>query len=202
MGQEYSKHFEAEAQEVEGNGKVFGHINGLNWLPPSQSMAVKQPQTVPETHIKHRLFDPTPKSSSANPVAAAAQSEQQQGEEKELAAAAGIPVLDLAQLELGGESAAEFKRKIAHACEEWGFFQVVNHGVEQSLVDDYMRVVREFFALPLEEKAKLVGSNFNSPALYATRTKDWSDFLRLKCEPISDPDTTRWPEKPVDFRFR
>ncbi|CAM6106509.1 unnamed protein product [Calypogeia fissa] len=190
---EYSKHFEAEPREVAGNGKVFGHANGLSWLPPSQSMAVKQPERVPESHIKHH-----PMAAAAVADSNAEMEQQREGEEEEELGA--IPMLDMAQLEAGGTSAEEFKRQIATACKEWGFFQVVNHGVEQTLIEDYMRLVRNFFSLSFEEKAEFVGSNFNAPALYATRTNDWSDFLRLKCEPVTDPDISRWPEKPVGFR--
>lgn len=74
-----------------------------------------------------------------------------------------IPVISLANVDdeddgvVGGGGQgrrAEARRKIAEACEEWGVFQVVDHGVDQVLMDEVLRLSKEFFALPAEEKLK------------------------------------------------
>ncbi|ONK64603.1 uncharacterized protein A4U43_C07F27860 [Asparagus officinalis] len=59
----------------------------------------------------------------------------------------------------GIDDAVEGKRekirnKIVEACEEWGIFQVVDHGIDAGLIADMMRLAREFFALPPEEKLR------------------------------------------------
>ncbi|KAJ7564825.1 hypothetical protein O6H91_02G035200 [Diphasiastrum complanatum] len=40
-----------------------------------------------------------------------------------------IPVIDLAGLDSGYENRAQVITDIAKACQNWGFYQVVNHGV-------------------------------------------------------------------------
>uniref|UniRef100_A0A0D9XLQ1 Fe2OG dioxygenase domain-containing protein n=1 Tax=Leersia perrieri TaxID=77586 RepID=A0A0D9XLQ1_9ORYZ len=61
-----------------------------------------------------------------------------------------LPVVDLASSDLG--SAAEFIRK---ACVEYGFFYVVNHGVEEGLLEKVFAESRKFFEQPMEEKMAL-----------------------------------------------
>ncbi|CAN1259450.1 Jasmonate-induced oxygenase 1 [Linum perenne] len=56
-----------------------------------------------------------------------------------------IPIVDLS----GGAAAAE---EISAACREWGFFQVVNHGVSPALMDRIREAWREFFHLPMDMK--------------------------------------------------
>jgi hypothetical protein len=45
--------------------------------------------------------------------------------------------------------------QVGKACEEWGFFQVINHGVSLSLLEELESNAQSFFALPLQEKAKV-----------------------------------------------
>jgi naringenin 3-dioxygenase len=40
------------------------------------------------------------------------------------------------------------------ACEEWGVFQIVDHGVDAKLVSEMTTLAKEFFALPPEEKLR------------------------------------------------
>ena len=65
-----------------------------------------------------------------------------------------IPVISLAGIDDVGEKRGEICRQIVEACENWGVFQVVDHGVDTSLVADMTRLARDFFALPPEEKLK------------------------------------------------
>lgn len=66
-----------------------------------------------------------------------------------------IPVISLKGIDdEGGPARAEICRKIVEACEDWGVFQVVDHGVDVRLVEDMTRLAREFFALPAQEKLR------------------------------------------------
>lgn len=68
-----------------------------------------------------------------------------------------IPVISLDGIDDVGDSGrrrAELCRKIVAACEEWGIFQVVDHGVDADLIADMTRLAKEFFALPPEEKLR------------------------------------------------
>ena len=65
-----------------------------------------------------------------------------------------IPVIDVADLvrDAASPAAADAVDRIADACRTWGFFQVVNHGVDQARITEVWRQVHAFFALPIEEK--------------------------------------------------
>ncbi|XP_076950000.1 gibberellin 3-beta-dioxygenase 1-like [Bidens hawaiensis] len=61
-----------------------------------------------------------------------------------------IPVIDL-----GSPNAKSF---IANACEKWGIFQVINHGVPFELVKKVESESQKLFALPTHEKCKVLRS--------------------------------------------
>ncbi|KAJ6874443.1 hypothetical protein NC652_034202 [Populus alba x Populus x berolinensis] len=44
---------------------------------------------------------------------------------------------------------------VGDACEHYGFFQVINHGVSLEAVEKMLGVAHDFFSLPVEEKLKL-----------------------------------------------
>lgn len=54
-----------------------------------------------------------------------------------------IPVVDLQGF--GGPNHSDLIGKIGQACQEYGFFQIKNHGVSETLVDKMLNVAREFF---------------------------------------------------------
>jgi len=60
-----------------------------------------------------------------------------------------IPILDLSVLE---SRPKEFAAQIGSALHDLGFFALVNHGVDQSLIDGTYRVVEQFFLMPEERK--------------------------------------------------
>lgn len=147
-----------------------------------------------------------------------------------------IPVIDLSPLaaytswnteddgrELEHENNAALRNvlaKVAAACEEWGFFQVINHGVPEQLLAALKREAKLFFDQPLEEKRKVRRSFENNLGYYdAERTKnvrDWKevfDFavrgsLELPDLPLESEEETagttvfrnRWPEGSENFR--
>ncbi|KAL7169634.1 hypothetical protein ACSBR2_034636 [Camellia fascicularis] len=84
-----------------------------------------------------------------------------------------IPVIDLSDLFSPDRSIrSATARLISRACREWGFFQVVNHGVSHELMKRNREVWREFFELPLEEKQAYV----NSPATYEGKKRGNSNW--------------------------
>ncbi|CAK9185335.1 unnamed protein product [Ilex paraguariensis] len=62
-----------------------------------------------------------------------------------------IPVIDLSLLSNGHE---EELKKLDQALKEWGFFQVVNHGVSERVLQGMKNAAAGFFNLPLDEKNK------------------------------------------------
>ncbi|KAF6175026.1 hypothetical protein GIB67_039574 [Kingdonia uniflora] len=64
-----------------------------------------------------------------------------------------IPVIDLEGL--NGELQGEIVDKIRRASEEWGFFQIVNHGIPAEVLDEMIRGIRSFHEQPAEAKRAL-----------------------------------------------
>ncbi|XP_043688294.1 protein SRG1-like [Telopea speciosissima] len=66
-----------------------------------------------------------------------------------------VPVLDI-QLLISEEPTKDLElKRLDYACREWGFFQIVNHGISNSLIEKIKSEVQDFFQLPSEEKKKL-----------------------------------------------
>ncbi|MEO7404834.1 MAG: 2-oxoglutarate and iron-dependent oxygenase domain-containing protein, partial [Burkholderiales bacterium] len=67
--------------------------------------------------------------------------------------ASAIPVIDVAPLVDGSPAAVRpVARAMLEAAESIGFFYVINHGIEQGVLDGVDRNARAFFARPEEEK--------------------------------------------------
>ncbi|XVE98947.1 hypothetical protein REPUB_Repub03eG0153000 [Reevesia pubescens] len=95
-----------------------------------------------------------------------------------------VPVIDFKVLQNGQRP--DIIDKIRQAAETWGFFQVVNHGIPGSLLDDLVDEVRQFHEQPLEvrkewfsldetKKVKYYSNGFFNPSMAAY----WKDGLGL-----------------------
>ncbi|KAI3444547.1 hypothetical protein Pfo_001212 [Paulownia fortunei] len=62
-----------------------------------------------------------------------------------------LPVLDVSQ-PLNSSSLPS----LAAACKEWGFFQIINHGISKDLYSKIYSISNKIFCLPSESKLKLV----------------------------------------------
>jgi isopenicillin N synthase-like dioxygenase len=67
-----------------------------------------------------------------------------------------VPVIDISRF-LNGDAAqkSQVAAQVDAACREAGFYVIVGHGVEQSLLDRTEVISRAFFALPVAEKMRL-----------------------------------------------
>ncbi|XP_020572396.1 gibberellin 20 oxidase 1-D-like [Phalaenopsis equestris] len=66
-----------------------------------------------------------------------------------------LPLIDLDMFFAGRpEDEAEVARLVGEACSTHGFFQVVNHRIDPTLLADAHRCVEEFFSMPLSDKQK------------------------------------------------
>eukprot|EP01018_Ginkgo_biloba_P032069 Gb_08224 [translate_table: standard] len=115
-----------------------------------------------------------------------------------------LPLIDLSELQ--GPQRAHVVEAIGRACAEQGFFQVVNHGISTSIVNNMMEVASQFFDLPLEEKRKYMSMDMNTPVRYGTsynqfndRVLCWRDFLKHYCHPL-DKMIHLWPSNPPHYR--
>ncbi|KAI4300374.1 hypothetical protein L6164_033760 [Bauhinia variegata] len=115
-----------------------------------------------------------------------------------------LPIIDFA--DLIGPNRPQALKSLANACETYGFFQLVSHGIPDDVLRDMMDVSGRFFDLPFEERAKYMTTDMRAPVRYGTsfsQTRDsvfcWRDFLKLLCHPVPD-FLPLWPVLPVDFR--
>lgn len=115
-----------------------------------------------------------------------------------------LPIIDLSLLQTSNR--IQGLESIAKACEEHGFFQVINHGVPCDVIRDMIDVSRQFFELPLEERAKYMSGDMSAPVRYGTssnQNKDdsfcWRDFLKLNCQSLEN-FVPHWPSSPGYFR--
>jgi hypothetical protein len=76
-----------------------------------------------------------------------------------------LPVIDLARLKTTGDRRAAALAELDAACRDYGFFQVVNHGVDAGAVLD---VACRFFDLPFEQRGRYASSDIRAPVRYGT----------------------------------
>ncbi|KAL8031428.1 hypothetical protein ABFX02_13G023700 [Erythranthe guttata] len=102
------------------------------------------------------------------------------------AAIADVPVIDLHGLNNGHpESRVSAVKAISSACESWGFFRIVNHGIKMSVMEEMVKVADEFFELSWDEKMKYGSEDVMSPVRYGTslntskkHSLHWRDYFR------------------------
>lgn len=102
-----------------------------------------------------------------------------------------VPVIDIAELE-----APESLRAIDAACRDWGFFQVVRHGIDNRVIAELVAAMRTFFALPLAEKRRILRTAENPWGYFdqelTKNTRDWKEVYDFG---PADGDSLRpqWP---------
>lgn len=139
--------------------------------------------------------------------------------------AEGIPIIDLSSItnnHLSNENdhsnnnnLTSLITEIGNACEKWGFFQVINHGVPLEKLEQIEQTGRKFFALSKEEKWK-VGRDEHNPMGYydsehTKNVRDWKQVFDFTARdpsiiPVCPGDLqpkeliNRWPQSLPEFR--
>ncbi|XP_004233004.2 protein SRG1-like [Solanum lycopersicum] len=117
-------------------------------------------------------------------------------------AGASVPVIDLQKL-ISMDSELQ---KLHSACQQWGFLQVINHGVTSSLLEDFKREVIDLFKLPMEEKKKLwqQEDSFegfgNAFVVLEEQKLDWSDMFGIMTLPLRIRKVDLFHKLPSDLR--
>ncbi|MED6138923.1 hypothetical protein PIB30_079076 [Stylosanthes scabra] len=114
-----------------------------------------------------------------------------------------IPVIDLEGIAKDPMKRKQIVSRIREACETWGFFQVVNHGIPLSVLEDMKDGVRRFFEQDDEVKKRLYtrdnmkpfiyNSNFD---LYSPSALNWRDSFSCQLA----PDTPKSQDLPAVCR--
>jgi len=135
------------------------------------------------------------------------------------------PLVDLAALHGSSEDRSLAVDNIGKACQEKGFFQVmndisiphliffrllhillimelwlvqvINHGISPSVTGGALMAARKFFELPTEEKMELASDDITRPVRYGSSPQ--RSFLKQYSHPI-EKWMDLWPSKPAEFR--
>ena len=73
-----------------------------------------------------------------------------------------LPVIDVSALVSENPTEENLKKvaqAISDACQNWGFFYIINHGVSEKLQEQLETLSKQFFALPEDVKMKIPMSN-------------------------------------------
>ncbi|GKV41465.1 hypothetical protein SLEP1_g48997 [Rubroshorea leprosula] len=117
-----------------------------------------------------------------------------------------IPVISLAGIDEVDGRRSKICKEIVEACEDWGVFQVVDHGVDTQLISEMTGLAREFFALPPEEKLRFdmsggkKGGFIVSSHLQGEAVQDWREIVTYFSYPLRTRDYSRWPDTPEGWR--
>ncbi|KAE8698253.1 1-aminocyclopropane-1-carboxylate oxidase-like protein 1 [Hibiscus syriacus] len=110
-----------------------------------------------------------------------------------------VPIIDLSNIG-DGNLHRSIVNEVRIASGEWGFFQVINHGIPLSVLDEMIEGIRLFNEQDLELKKEMHGHEgakhvqFTSFDLHNSQTADWRDTLTLRLAHLeSDPDPSELP---------
>ncbi|KAF7126378.1 hypothetical protein RHSIM_Rhsim11G0169700 [Rhododendron simsii] len=136
--------------------------------------------------------------------------------------AEGIPLINLSvfnshDLPSNPSSIETLVEEIRDACKNWGFFQVINHGVPLEKREKLELASRKFFAQSTKEKLKVRRDEVNPQGYYDSEVtknvRDWKEVFDMTVKnptviPASHEDgdnglkevVNRWPEYPSELR--
>ncbi|KAF3451667.1 hypothetical protein FNV43_RR07763 [Rhamnella rubrinervis] len=103
-----------------------------------------------------------------------------------------LPLVDLSRLQLGDE-AEDCKSQIVRASQEWGFFQVINHGISPELLEQMRCEQKKVFKQPFDKKSQenkylnfSAGSyRWGTPTATCLRQVAWSEAFHIPLTDIS-----------------
>ncbi|KAE8684637.1 1-aminocyclopropane-1-carboxylate oxidase 1 [Hibiscus syriacus] len=98
---------------------------------------------------------------------------------------ANFPVINLEKL--NGEERAAIMDQIRDACENWGFFEVMNHGIPHEFLDTVERLTKEHYKKCMEQRFKdLVASKALEGLQAEVTDMDWESTFHLRHLPESN----------------
>ncbi|PON33326.1 Non-heme dioxygenase N-terminal domain containing protein [Parasponia andersonii] len=109
-----------------------------------------------------------------------------------------FPVIDLEGLTGDSFQRKEIVDRVREASENWGFFQIVNHGIPDSVLEEMKDGVRRFYEQETEVKKAFYTRDFTKPwvyntnnLLYSSPSANWRDTFTCRMAPD--------PPKPEDL---
>ncbi|XP_030511054.2 2-oxoglutarate-dependent dioxygenase 19 [Cannabis sativa] len=115
-----------------------------------------------------------------------------------------IPIIDFSLLTSSDpDQRSKTIAELGKACQDWGFFMVINHGVRENLMSEVIEGCRGFFDLSEEEKVEFKGEHVLDPIRYGTsfnalveKAFYWRDYLKVL---VQFHHSHHFPHKPSGF---
>lgn len=102
-----------------------------------------------------------------------------------------LPLIDLNELNMGDLSRRACKKKIARASQEWGFFQVINHGISREVLEKMREEQIKLFEKPFPDKTNYKDSNFSegsyrwgTPSATCLKQLSWSEAFHVSLSDV------------------
>lgn len=84
------------------------------------------------------------------------------------------------------------------------FYQVINHGLSENLIEEVLKVNANFFGLPLVTKEELISDDIYKPVRFTSNQGGAQgmsrEFLKLYAHPFEE-FMASWPKNPPDYRY-
>ncbi|KAL4386935.1 hypothetical protein GQ457_09G003400 [Hibiscus cannabinus] len=116
-----------------------------------------------------------------------------------------VPIIDLQKLAADGFVDSELDR-LHSACKNWGFFQVVNHGVSVELLEEFKLEIGNFFKLPHQDKQLVWQTPDNHEGfgqlfvVSEDQKLDWSDMFYITTLPLHLRKVDLFEKLPLKLR--
>ncbi|KAK6154659.1 hypothetical protein DH2020_008907 [Rehmannia glutinosa] len=102
-----------------------------------------------------------------------------------------LPLIDLSRLNLGEIERRACKKQIAMASREWGFFQVINHGISREILEKMRGEQVKLFKKPFHEKMNYKDLNFSAgsyrwgtPSATCLKQLSWSEAFHVSLSDV------------------
>ncbi|XP_020224041.1 1-aminocyclopropane-1-carboxylate oxidase homolog 1 [Cajanus cajan] len=111
-----------------------------------------------------------------------------------------VPIIDLKDIHCDPVLHAEAIAKIRSACHEWGFFQVINHGIPISVLDEMIHGIRRFHEQDSEVRKEFYTRDLKQKVMY------YSNLRLSSNHPVNWRDTFGFavapnPPKPEEIPY-
>ncbi|BAT84342.1 hypothetical protein LR48_Vigan03g130300 [Vigna angularis] len=114
-----------------------------------------------------------------------------------------VPLIDLQNIHTNPALRKEAVTKIRSACQEWGFFQVINHGIPIPVMDEMIDGIKRFHEQDPEVRKQFYSRDlkhkflyYSNTSLYKDKFANWRDTVG--CSMAPNPPTPE--ELPEVFR--
>jgi non-haem dioxygenase in morphine synthesis N-terminal len=117
-----------------------------------------------------------------------------------------LPLIDLCNLQSENRQKKLLcAKEIVNAATEWGFFQVLNHGISLELLEKIKREQVKLFRLPFEKKVSsgILNDSYRwgNPTATSVSQFSWSEAFHVPLEKILDEDCSYGEFSSLRYEF-